>query len=93
MSEEIAFKSIKITLSEEALRRLSKLRKGGSFRSDSATIEECIRTVYDNNVDIMGELTIWAEKNKIKKEKMSIGDQVALLKRAALRVARFGTLK
>ena len=69
MSEETPFKSIKITLSEEAIRKLSGLRKGGSFRSDSATIEECIRTTFDISEDIFSELEIWNEKNRIQPPK------------------------
>lgn len=47
LSEEMPFKSMKITLSEEAIERLDSITKGASFRSNSSTIEECIRVVYD----------------------------------------------
>ena len=90
MSEETPFKSIKITLSEEAIRKLSGLRKGGSFRSDSATIEECIRTTFDISEDIFSELEIWNEKNKGKKKVMPIALQAELLKRVGMRLDRFG---
>ena len=54
MSEEPTFQSIKITLSEEALRILDVLRKKGSFRSNSMTVEETIRALHDilRNVEI-----------------------------------------
>ncbi len=47
MSEETPFKSMKITLSEEAINRLEKIMKRASFRSNSSTVEECVRVVYD----------------------------------------------
>lgn len=46
-SPEVCFKSIKVTLSEEALMLLDELKKAGSFRSNSMTIEESIRAVHD----------------------------------------------
>ena len=51
MSEE-EFKSIRITLSHEAFDRLEKIMKGAKFRSNSSTIEECIRVLYDIMKDI-----------------------------------------
>ena len=45
MSEE--FKSIRITLSEEAFDRMEEIMKKASFRSYSSTVEECIRAIYD----------------------------------------------
>lgn len=47
MAEEIPFKSVKITLSEEALSKLDFIIKDAAFRSYSSGIEECIRVVYD----------------------------------------------
>jgi hypothetical protein len=48
MSEpESSFKSLKITLSDEALARLAEIVKNASLRSLSSGIEECIRVVYD----------------------------------------------
>jgi len=58
MSEEVPFKSMKITLSEEAVEKLNKLRQGGAFRSDSATIEECIRAINDMIDDLIFEFNI-----------------------------------
>lgn len=45
--ESPEFKSLRITLSEEAFDRMEKIMKGAAFRSYSATIEECIRTIHD----------------------------------------------
>lgn len=48
MSEdEVPFKSIKITLSDEALDLLDKIKKLGSFRTTSMTVEEIIRAFHD----------------------------------------------
>jgi hypothetical protein len=44
--EQVPFKSIKITLSEEALMLLEELKTAGSFRSNSMTIEESIRAFH-----------------------------------------------
>jgi hypothetical protein len=52
MTEETPFKSMKITLSEEALARLDKIVKNASFRSYSAGIEECIRGLSDVLVEV-----------------------------------------
>ena len=41
------FKSIRITLSQEAFYRLERIMEDAKFRSNSSTIEECIRVVYD----------------------------------------------
>jgi len=43
--EEVPFKSMKITLSEEAIEILDELRKSSAFRSYFMTIEECIRAI------------------------------------------------
>jgi hypothetical protein len=63
MSEEVPFKSMKITLSEEALDKLSELRQGGAFRSDSAAIEECIRVTRGLIRDVQLQLMTWASNN------------------------------
>ncbi|MGD0451878.1 MAG: hypothetical protein ABSA79_12600 [Candidatus Bathyarchaeia archaeon] len=55
MSEENSaddFKAIRITLSQEAFDRMEIIMKDAKFRSYSATIEECLRTVYDLMQDI-----------------------------------------
>ncbi len=41
------FKSIRITLSQEAFDRLERIMEDAKFRSSSSTIEECIRVVFD----------------------------------------------
>jgi len=50
--EEVPFKSMKITLSEDAIDKLGELVKMGSFRSYSSAVEECIRAVYDVSLDM-----------------------------------------
>ena len=56
MSQNLPFRSIKITLSEEALNRLDAIQKQASFRSYSSSIEECIRVVYDMMNDVFNYL-------------------------------------
>ncbi len=50
--EEVPFKSMKITLSDDVLEKTLELMKTGSFRSYSNVIEECIRAVYDVSFDM-----------------------------------------
>jgi len=85
MSEEAPFRSVKITLSEEALDRLAELRAIGSCRSDSATVEECIRTIYDIVIDVSSEMAIAREKKLV----LSFAEQAELLRRVIVRIARF----
>ena len=89
MSEEVPFKSIKITLSEEALRMLGNLRKRGSFRSNSMTIEECIRALHELSDDLGGifQKSIDEDKPIPNEERRSA------FKRYALRLARFVVVK
>ena len=47
MSEEKPFTSMRITLSDEAIRKLGVIRKRGRFRSNSGTIEEVIRAIFE----------------------------------------------
>ncbi|MCJ7630836.1 hypothetical protein MUP77_00310 [Candidatus Bathyarchaeota archaeon] len=54
--EEVPFKSLKITLSDDVLEKLALLLRTGSFRSQSSTIEECIRAVYDVSLDMVALL-------------------------------------
>ena len=87
MSKEgTPFRSIKITLSEEAMDRLAKLRVKGSLRSDSATVEECIRIIYDIATDIGSEIDRVVRGNQ---KSMPIGQQAEALRRTAIRVGRF----
>jgi Arc/MetJ-type ribon-helix-helix transcriptional regulator len=90
MSEEAPFKSIKITLSEEAIEKLCELRQGGSFRSDSAAIEECIRAMSD----MYNELESSIKSHRINGGKTlkdySSEERYSLIKSLIIRVARFG---
>jgi len=47
MVKESPFKSIRITLSEDAIVMLDGLKRSGKFRSYSAAVEETIRTLHD----------------------------------------------
>jgi len=89
MSEETPFKPIKITLSEEAMRRLRELRTRGYFRSDSATIEEIIRTLYEIAYDVSDVIDRAMGK---KLEKAPVGDQAEALRRIGIRLGRFAPL-
>lgn len=83
--EEVPFKSVKVTLSEEAIRMLGTLRYRGAFRSDSMTVEECIRRMYDICEDI-GELLQLGEDRG---EKLTSEEQAVALQRIGIRVKRF----
>jgi len=85
MSEEVPFKSIRVTLSEEAVRILEDLRQRGYFRSDSMTIEECIRAVYAISND-MGAV---ASMQRGKGEKVPVTEQLEGYRRVVMRLARF----
>lgn len=83
--EEVPFKSIKITLSEEALRVLSVLRKRGSFRSNSMTVEECLRAIFDITVDFAARARVYAKKG----EDIPQVEEQRALRSYLLRLARF----
>lgn len=93
MSEETPFKSLKITLSDEALDKLSKLRFTACMRSDSATIEECIRTFYDIVMDFYFALDTAAQDslrtNASVIREFTKDEQNKILEKVALRTARF----
>lgn len=78
---------MKITLSEEALEKLGELRQGGAFRSDSATIEECIRVVKDLISDFQFEIGSYMKNNPGKGIPQEL--QLELLRRIILRLSRF----
>jgi Arc/MetJ-type ribon-helix-helix transcriptional regulator len=85
MSEETPFKSIKITLSEEALDILAELRKKGYFRSDSMTIEESIRALFAMSNEMEGHMLFLARK----KRSASPQEATEWLKSLTTRLARF----
>jgi len=85
MTEEAPFKSVRVTLSAEAMAMVAELRRTGSFRSDSATIEECIRAVYDvyEDMQMMGRVA------KQQERKVSINEQAESYRRHVIRLSRF----
>ncbi len=87
---EVPFKTLKITLSDEALEKIAVLRQGGAFNSDSATMEECVRVVYSMFQDTISEL----ERSKVDRtgqvETMDLGRQAEMLRRFLLMLNRFG---
>jgi len=92
MSEEVPFKSLKITLSDEAIAKLQKLRTTAALRSDSATIEECIRTFYEIAMDVYYEADRAAQSalsTNSKLKPIDIGTQAELLRKIFLRMTRF----
>jgi len=93
MSEEVPFKSLKITLSDEALDKLFKLRVNSAMRSDSATIEECIRTFSDITEDLYNVMDNAAREalssNNSTLKKLSVEQEANLFEKIALRAARF----
>jgi hypothetical protein len=90
MSEDVPFKSTKITLSDEALEKLAVLKQGGGFHSDSATIEECIRAVYGMFEDTISELERSRKDNAGEVQTMELGRQAEMLRRFLLMINRFG---
>lgn len=90
MSEETPFKSLKITLSEEAIDKLAELKQGGAFRSDSATIEESIRVTYAIMEDFLSEISRGDKDKNGQLKPLSLELQAEMLRRVLLRVSRFG---
>jgi len=83
--EEVPFKSMKITISEEAMDMLDRLRIAGAFRSYSMTVEEIIRGLYDVAVEIAAGIREAADRN----ERLSPNEQAIALQRIGLRLKRF----
>ena len=85
MTEEVPFRSVRVTLSDEAMAMVAELRRTGSLRSDSATIEECIRAVYDvyEDMQMMGRVA------KQQERKVSINEQAESYRRHVIRLSRF----
>jgi hypothetical protein len=90
MSEEIPFKSMKITLSEEAYEKLTILRQGGAFRSDSATIEECIRAVNGMIDDLIFEFDI---RKGLNANTDGLGDTITAVNIVKLFVSKLGRFR
>ena len=86
MTKEVPFKSIRITLSEEAIRMLGSLRYVGTFRSDSMTVEECIRTIYDVAEELSASMQRAADKGE---KPIPPLEQAIILQRIGLRLKRF----
>jgi Arc/MetJ-type ribon-helix-helix transcriptional regulator len=82
--EEVPFKSMKITLSDDVLEKLAELLKAGYFRSHSNAIEECIRTVFDIYVDM---LTVC--KSTPKGQRIADQSQQEAFRRYLMRMSRF----
>jgi hypothetical protein len=82
--EEVPFKTLKITMSEEAFNILESLRISGSFRSYSMTIEESIRSLFD----ILKEIYVVEYTAKSQKP---IPDQLKLefIKHIVIRLYRY----
>lgn len=86
MSEpEYPFKSLKITLSEEALARLDEIVKKSSFRSYSSGVEECIRVVYD----VMAEVHSVIGQPHAPLTTPTIDEEIEGFKRISMRMSRF----
>ena len=83
--EEPSFKSLRITLSEEALRRLDQVMKEAAFRSSSSTVEECIRVVYE----IMRDLKAQEEFSRKRGGEFSDEEMRDTFLRLTARMARF----
>ena len=83
--KELPFKSIKITLSSEALHRLDYITKQASFRSYSSGIEECVRVVYD----LIREIYSVAGDTSQSTITLSEENEAEAFKRILMRMARF----
>jgi Arc/MetJ-type ribon-helix-helix transcriptional regulator len=86
-SEEVPFKSMKITLSEDVIDKLSELVKTGSFRSNSSAVEECIRIAYDMIVDM--NVLLASQRGKSLTPIQIAEAQQEAFRRYLLRLARF----
>ena len=85
MSQELPFKSIKITLSQEALDRLDKIVKEASFRSFSSGVEESIRAFSDVLEEVK---TVIGDEDE--EDKAATDEQEArAFERIGMRVSRF----
>lgn len=84
--EEPSFKSLRVTLSEEAFERLDDIMKRGSFRSYSSTVEECVRVVYEIIRDISTQIE---ETSKREDEGVSDEEMRDMFLRVSTRMARF----
>lgn len=84
MPEE-EFKSIRITLSEEAFAQLEQIMNDAKFRSNSSTVEECIRTLYD----IIGNLSLLIGKRGDPAVNWSNEDGLQVLYTIISRLQRF----
>lgn len=83
--EEEPFQKIRLTLSEVAIEKLDMLKKVGYFRSNSSTVEECIRVMYD----IADEISMLVQEAEDIGEKASLRDQAIVLQRIGIRASRF----
>ncbi|MCW3985296.1 MAG: hypothetical protein NWE91_02665 [Candidatus Bathyarchaeota archaeon] len=84
MSQE-EFKSIRITLSDEAFERLERIMKDATFRSYSSTIEECVRVVSD----LMTEIYHVAGRRDTPDVNVNVNDQCRTFERFVSRMTRF----
>lgn len=84
--EEPSFKSLRITLSEEALERLDEIMKEAAFRSYSSTVEECIRVVYEIMRDISTQIDLTSKR---KEKEVSDEEMRDMFLRVSTRMARF----
>ena len=85
VDEEEPFRKIRLTLSEDAIEKIGTLKSEGYFRSDSMTVEECIRAIYD----IVEDLKVSSGASR--KKPILIDDQTAseIFGRIAIRLSRF----
>lgn len=84
MSEEAEFKSMRITISDEASARLEGIMKRASFRSYSSTVEECIRVVHD----LTSEIYTLTKTPDGQFRKMTHEDKLAGFDRLVIRMQR-----
>lgn len=84
MSEE-EFKSVRITLSEEAMKRLEMIMRDAAFRSYSSAIEECIRATFD----VIEEIYIVAGDKNSPDVVPTTKECIDSLSRIIMRMSRF----
>jgi hypothetical protein len=82
---EKPFRKIRLTLSEVAIEKLARLRDVGYFRSDSSTVEECIRVMDD----IADEISALVQEGEDTGKKVSLQNQAIVLQRIDVRASRF----
>lgn len=83
--EEEPFQKIRLTLSDAAFEMLGELKEVSAFRSDSATVEECIRSIYD----IAEAIHVQIQTAANQKRRLTVDETSNTFLQIAMRIRRF----